>query len=59
MKIAVLKETFPHERRVALVPASVPPLTKVGLEVLVEQGAGLAAGFLDDQYVEQRWAHRR
>jgi NAD(P) transhydrogenase subunit alpha len=53
MKIAVLQETYPHERRVALVPASIPPLSKAGLEVLVEQGAGLSAGFPDDQYVSK------
>ena len=53
MKIAVLKETYPNERRVALVPASIPALAKAGLEVLVEQGAGLAAGLLDDQYVSK------
>ncbi|MCU0959494.1 MAG: Re/Si-specific NAD(P)(+) transhydrogenase subunit alpha [Pirellulaceae bacterium] len=51
MKVAVLKETFPNERRVALVPANIPALAKAGLEVVVEQGAGAAAGFLDDQYV--------
>ncbi|MFM8414180.1 MAG: Re/Si-specific NAD(P)(+) transhydrogenase subunit alpha [Planctomycetota bacterium] len=50
MKVAVLKETFPGERRVALVPASVPALKKAGMEVLVESGAGFGAGFLDDDY---------
>src|SRR5438309_768603 len=53
MKIAVLKETFPGERRVALVPASVPPLVKAGVEVWIESGAGDAAGMLDAQYVEK------
>jgi len=53
MKIAVLKETFPLERRVALVPASIPPLKKVGMDVLVEQGAGQSAGFGDDQYASK------
>ena len=50
MKVAVLKETFPGERRVALVPAAIPPLVKSGLEVAVESGAGAAAGFSDDAY---------
>ena len=45
MKVAVLKETFPGERRVALVPAAIASLTKSGLEVVVEAGAGAAAGF--------------
>jgi H+-translocating NAD(P) transhydrogenase subunit alpha len=41
------------EQRVALVPELVPTLTKAGLSVLVEPGAGMAAGFLDAVYVEQ------
>lgn len=53
MKVAVPKETFPTEQRVALVPANVPQLAKVGLEVVVEAGAGEAAGFLDAHYVEK------
>jgi NAD(P) transhydrogenase subunit alpha len=53
MKVAVVKESFPGERRVALVPASVPPLVKTGLEVLIETGAGEAAGFLDAQFAEK------
>jgi proton-translocating NAD(P)+ transhydrogenase subunit alpha len=52
MIIAVPKETFPGERRVALVPASVPPLTKAGLEVHIETGAGAEAGFPDQEYAE-------
>lgn len=50
VKIAVPKETFPGERRVALVPASLAPLRKLGAEVLVEAGAGREAGFLDETY---------
>jgi NAD(P) transhydrogenase subunit alpha len=50
MKVSVLKETFPGERRVALVPAAIGPLLKSGLEVVVEAGAGTAAGFPDDAY---------
>lgn len=50
MKVAVLKETFPGERRVALVPANVTHLSKAGCEVLVESQAGAQAGFNDDQY---------
>lgn len=53
MKIAVAKETFPSEKRVALVPTIVPSLTKAGLEVLIERGAGQAAGFPDSQYEEK------
>jgi NAD(P) transhydrogenase subunit alpha len=42
----------PGEARVALVPGVVPRLRKAGLDILVETGAGLAAGFSDEAYVE-------
>jgi NAD(P) transhydrogenase subunit alpha len=51
MKIGVPRETYPGERRVALVPAVIPSLLKAGFEVLVEAGAGSAAAFLDADYV--------
>jgi NAD(P) transhydrogenase subunit alpha len=51
MKVAVVKEDAPGERRVALVPETVPRLTAAGLEVLVEEGAGDAAWFPDSAYV--------
>ena len=47
MIIGVCKETFPHERRVAVIPDVVASLTKQGLEVLVEQDAGLEAAIPD------------
>jgi NAD(P) transhydrogenase subunit alpha len=50
MKVGVPKETFPGERRVALVPGLVPALVKAGFEVIVEPGAGDSAGFPDAQY---------
>ncbi|MDP6777450.1 MAG: NAD(P) transhydrogenase subunit alpha, partial [Candidatus Latescibacteria bacterium] len=50
MKAGILKETFPGERRVALVPSLVSTITKAGVEVLVESGAGAEAGFLDSEY---------
>ncbi len=53
MIVGVPKETFPGEQRVALIPASVPALTKAELEVLVQAGAGLEAGFLDAEYQEK------
>lgn len=53
MKLAVLKETYPGERRVALVPGGLKPLLKIGCEVLlIESGAGLEAGHSDEQYKE-------
>jgi len=53
MKIGVPAETFPGERRVALVPASIAALKKAGLDVLVEAGAGERAGFTDAAYQEK------
>jgi proton-translocating NAD(P)+ transhydrogenase subunit alpha len=47
LTVGVPRETDPRERRVALVPASVPALTKAGLGVLIERGAGVPAGFED------------
>src|SRR5664279_1744480 len=53
MIVGVPREIFPGERRVALVPAAVPGLAKVGLEVVVQAGAGIEAGYLDAEYVEK------
>lgn len=50
MIVGVPRETFPGERRVALVPAVIPNLTKASLEVLVEAGAGVEAGYPDADY---------
>ena len=49
MIVGVPRESFPGERRVAMVPAVVPSLTKAGLEVVVEAGAGRDAGYLDTE----------
>jgi NAD(P) transhydrogenase subunit alpha len=53
MRVGVPRETIPGEARVAVIPAAVPPLTKAGLQVSVEEGAGAAAGFTDDAYRAQ------
>ena len=53
MIVGVPRETFPGERRVALVPGSVPALAKGGLEVIVEAGAGAQAGYPDAEYVSK------
>lgn len=50
MLIGVAKETFPGERRAALVPASVKKLVGLGLEVVVEAGLGEGSGFSDEAY---------
>ena len=51
MIVGVPRESFPGERRVALVPAVIADLAKAGLEVVVEAGAGVEAGFPDADYV--------
>jgi NAD(P) transhydrogenase subunit alpha len=53
MIVAVPRESYPGERRVALVPASIPPLVKAGFEVLIEAGAGQEAGYPDQQYLDK------
>src|SRR5688572_1439267 len=53
MRVGIPKESWPGETRVAIIPAAVPGLVKAGLEVLVEEGAGVAAGFTDEAYRTQ------
>lgn len=50
MVIGVPKESYPGERRVALTPAVLPALTQSGIKILVEEGAGTAAGYADEDY---------
>ena len=47
VNVAVLKETQPHERRVALVPSVVPKLTKLGAKLHMQTGAGDAVKLVD------------
>ena len=49
-RLVVLRETEAEERRVAVVPADLPRLIDLGLEVVVEQGAGVPAGHPDSEY---------
>jgi NAD(P) transhydrogenase subunit alpha len=53
--VGAVKESFPGERRVAITPASAAALAKCGAQVVIERGAGLAAGFKDAEY-EQKGA---
>jgi H+-translocating NAD(P) transhydrogenase subunit alpha len=50
VKVAAIKESAPGERRVALVPEAVARLTALGIETLIETGAGTAAWYSDDAY---------
>ncbi|TVP15520.1 Re/Si-specific NAD(P)(+) transhydrogenase subunit alpha [Shewanella sp. KCT] len=52
MKLGLPKESHADEKRVALIPANVTRLIKKNLQILVESGAGLAAGFSDQAYQE-------
>jgi H+-translocating NAD(P) transhydrogenase subunit alpha len=52
MKVSVVKETAPGERRVALVPEAISKLTAAGLDVLVESAAGDGAWLTDDSYAD-------
>ena len=51
MQLSVPTETAPREQRVAIAPDSIGRLKKLGIDVVVQRGAGLAAGFRDDAYV--------
>ena len=53
MIIGVPKEIYPRERRVALVPAVLPTLTKAGFEVHMQAGAGVEAGYPDSVYSDK------
>jgi NAD(P) transhydrogenase subunit alpha len=53
MIVGVPRETYPGERRVALVPAVLANLGKAGLQVLLEPGAGAAAGYPDTEYSDK------
>ena len=50
MKVGVPRETWPGETRVSLIPSAVAPLKKAGLDVVIEQDAGTAAGFPSTAY---------
>lgn len=54
LRLAVPKETFPGERRVALVPAIADRFSKLGVEVLVQTGAGTASHFMDSAYTSAK-----
>jgi H+-translocating NAD(P) transhydrogenase subunit alpha len=52
MRVGVPKESWPGETRVALIPPAATTLKKAGLDVVVETGAGTAAGFTDEAYTK-------
>jgi alanine dehydrogenase len=52
MNISIAREESLYENRVALTPAGVRSLIRAGHNVFVESGAGLAAGFTDEMFIE-------
>jgi NAD(P) transhydrogenase subunit alpha len=57
--VVVLKETHPHERRVALVPAVAAELVELGAKVHIQSGAGVAANFADAAFKDAVFSDRR
>lgn len=53
MIVGVPMETYPGERRVAMVPSVVPLLLKASCEVLVQKGAGITSGYEDHAYLSR------
>ena len=51
MKIGVPKERLPHELRVAISPQIVAQLCALGIDVIIESGAGIGASFSDESFV--------
>jgi NAD(P) transhydrogenase subunit alpha len=51
--IGVPKESYPGDRRVAIVPAVLPTLIKAGFEIHIETGAGNGAGYPDSLYIDK------
>ena len=53
LTLGVVRESAPGERRVALVPGATTVFQKTGAEIVIEAGAGEAAGFPDSEYREK------
>ena len=52
MKIGSIKEKNKNERRVSMTPASAIQIIKLGHECYIEENAGLAAGFSNQDYID-------
>jgi NAD(P) transhydrogenase subunit alpha len=59
VNVAVLKETLPHERRVALVPSITAELVKLGAKLHMQTGAGDASSFPDSAYKDVAFLQNR
>ncbi|MDA8962099.1 NAD(P)(+) transhydrogenase (Re/Si-specific) subunit alpha, partial [Congregibacter sp.] len=52
MQLAVPKETYPGENRVAMTPDTAKKLVRLGATIQIEAGMGVGSGFQDSQYSE-------
>src|SRR5690554_3222243 len=50
MQVGIVRETRPGERQMAATPETVATLAALGLDVIIEAGAGVESGFADDAY---------
>ncbi|MCU1545381.1 MAG: Re/Si-specific transhydrogenase subunit alpha, partial [Homoserinimonas sp.] len=50
MQVGIMRERHRSERRVAATPETVKQLSELGLDVVVESGAGVTAGYADEAY---------
>ena len=53
MKVCIPRESNPNEKRVAATPETIKIILGLGFEVLIEQNAGINAGFSDDAYFKE------
>ena len=53
VKVGIVTESAPGERRVAMVPSALSVLNKTGVELMLESGAGVRAGFPDAEYADK------
>src|ERR1017187_10971446 len=53
VKVGVVSESSPGERRVAMVPGAISVLAKTGAEFMMEAGAGRDAGYPDAEYAQK------
>ena len=53
MKISVIRETDPAERRIPLLPASVGKLVKLGAEIAIESRLGASINISDEEYIKE------
>jgi NAD(P) transhydrogenase subunit alpha len=53
MTAGFVSETSPGERRVAMTPSAISVFNKTGIELVMEAGAGSAAGFSDTEYIDK------